>query len=102
MSWLGHSGIAQVFAAFDKEVPAEFWNEDVESAETVAIVSCPCGEEPHVALLRTEFCPGCDRVFWNLGDRIKVARDPSVTPEPEESSPAGRKLDDGAGDSPNS
>jgi len=77
MSWLSHPTLRQVFARFDREVPAQFWSEDVEAAKTVAIVSCPCGEETHVPLHSTTFCSGCDRVFWNLGDKIKVARNPA-------------------------
>lgn len=82
-SFLSHKGLARVFAAFDKEVPPEFWSEDTEAANSVAIISCPCGEEPHVQLGRTEFCTGCDRVFWHLGDRIKVAKNPDAKPSEE-------------------
>lgn len=84
LTFLKHPALAQVYAAFDKEVPADFWNEDVEAAETIAIISCPCGAEPQVKLHRTEFCSGCDRVFWFIGDTIKVARNPAHEPEQTE------------------
>lgn len=81
MSWLQHPTLVRVYARFDKEVPGEYWAEDIEAAKTTAIVSCPCGQEPHVPLHTTEFCPGCDRVYLNLGDTLRVARNPDVEPE---------------------
>jgi hypothetical protein len=100
ISWLQHPTLRAVFADFDVEVPPDFWSEDVEAERSVAIVACPCGQEPHVPLHRTEFCSGCNRVFWYLGDRIKVARNPDAEPseEPEDqSSDARRKLDGDGG-----
>jgi hypothetical protein len=99
MTWMTHPTLKSVFAAFDKTVPPEFWSEDVESDHTVAVVACMCGGEPHVALHRTAFCDGCNRVFWHLGDEIRVARDPS-RPETEEGSDAGRKLEADGGNEP--
>lgn len=100
MSWLSHPVIGKVFAEFNREVPSEFWNEDVEAARSIAVVACPCGSEPHVKLHSTEFCESCDRVFWYLGDKLLVARDPSRADE-HDPSPGGRTLgsDDG-GESP--
>ncbi len=77
LTWMKHPATRRVFAAFDRDVPPGFWSEDVEAERTVAIISCPCGEETHVALASTVFCEGCDRVFWHLGDKIKVARNPA-------------------------
>lgn len=62
---------------FDKEVPPDFWNEDVEEDGTpVAILACVCGETPKVPLHGTAQCPGCERVFVNLGGRVKVGKLP--------------------------
>jgi hypothetical protein len=80
---------------FDKEVPPDFWNEDAEAERAVAVIACPCGESPEVKLHSTEFCTGCERVFWFLGDKVLVAKDPSRAedePEAEASSDGGRKL----------
>lgn len=64
---------------FTGEVPESMWSvkdwngEDL--AEMVAVVACPCGQEPEVRQNGTSICSGenCGRVFMLLGDRIKVA-----------------------------
>lgn len=52
-----------------KSIPGEFWQVDDEHA----IVACPCGEEPHVALGGTHFCTGedCHRVFFFMGREVR-------------------------------
>jgi hypothetical protein len=63
---------------FTGQVPEEFWTqaEETSEGERVAVVACPCGEEPKVAQNRTAICPGedCGRVFLLLGEEIRVAR----------------------------
>lgn len=84
---------ARYFAFFDRDVPPEFWTEDVEEDGTpVAILACVCGETPKVPVYHTAACPGCDRVFANLSGRVKVGKIPEESGE-EESSDAGRKLE---------
>ncbi len=102
MTWMQHPTLRKVFAEFNVEVPGDFWSEDVEAEQTVAIISCPCGQEPEVMLHSTEFCTGCNRVFFFLGDKVLVAKDPSQPdpePEEEESSADGRRLEADGGDS---
>lgn len=72
MSWLrGLGGFAEQFA---KEVPGEFWAEDVANGEgRLAIISCQCGKEPKIPENRIIFCE-CDRAFLFLGDRVRVAK----------------------------
>lgn len=52
-----------------KSIPGEFWQVDDEEA----IVACPCGEEPHVALGGLRFCAGedCHRVFFFMGREVR-------------------------------
>lgn len=75
VTWLRSlSGMAQQFKG---EVPADYWNEDVdESGARVAVIACPCGAEPVARENATSICPGddCGRVFVLLGDRIRVAQ----------------------------
>ena len=52
-----------------KSIPGEFWQVDEEEA----VVACPCGEEPRVALGGTHFCTGedCNRVFFFMGREVR-------------------------------
>jgi hypothetical protein len=71
-------------AQFTGEVPEEMWapkDWDGELANLIAVVACPCGEEPEVAQLGSTIC-GCGRVFMLAGDRIRVAR-PTEDPTPD-------------------
>lgn len=58
-----------------KEVPGNFWAMDQADGESVAVISCPCGEEPVVGCGKIKFCEGeeCRRVFLYLGGAIRVA-----------------------------
>jgi hypothetical protein len=61
-------------AQFSKTVPDEMWAAkkfDGEQADLVAIVACPCGEEPEVAQVATAICK-CGRAFLLAGDRVLV------------------------------
>lgn len=67
---------------FDKEVPDSMWAAKVfdgEKADLIAVVACPCGEEPEVAQLGTSIC-NCGRAFILTGDRVLVASE--RIPEP--------------------
>lgn len=62
-------------APFTKEVPEEMWaakDWDGDPADLVAVVACPCGEEPAVSQLSTSICK-CGRAFILLGERVLVA-----------------------------
>lgn len=63
---------------FTGEVPEEMWTAkdwNGELADLVAIVACPCGEEPEVGQLGTTICK-CGRAFLLAGDQISVAFGP--------------------------
>lgn len=47
-------------------------NFDGKPADLIAIVSCPCGEEPEVAQVATAVCK-CGRAFILAGERVLVA-----------------------------
>lgn len=51
-----------------KQVPPEFWH--LDNDET-AVVACPCGTEPHVAIQTLETCE-CGRVFVFDGDQVRA------------------------------
>lgn len=52
-----------------KSIPGEFWQVDEEEA----VIACPCGEEPHVALGNYHFCTGedCNRIFFFMGRDVR-------------------------------
>lgn len=56
---------------FARRVPSSFYAQD----KSGVIVSCPCGEEPLVALVHSTEC-ACGRVYLNLGDSVRVANSP--------------------------
>jgi hypothetical protein len=63
-------------APFTKTVPDEMWSakewEGDAEHDLIAVIACPCGEEPEVAQLATTVC-GCGRVFILAGERVLVA-----------------------------
>lgn len=68
-----------------QEIPGEFWVADVEDDKTsVAVVACPCGEEPRVAENQSHQCP-CGRFYLNAsGESAYVTNTPKEdrwTPE---------------------
>lgn len=67
-----------VTAFFDREVPEEFWSEDVESGHAEIVIACPCGEEPKLVFgLRAYSIAACacGRIFMHDGRRVRVGRD---------------------------
>jgi hypothetical protein len=54
-------------------VPEDFVTADVDGEEPVAVIACPCGETPSVALARSKAC-NCRRIFLNLGSEVRVYR----------------------------
>lgn len=74
----GMMAIPMMLAQFAGEVPEEMWTAkdwDGELANLIAVVACPCGEEPEVAQLGSARCK-CGRAFLLAGDRIRVAFSP--------------------------
>lgn len=74
-------------APFTKEVPEEMWaakDWNGEYADLVAVIACPCGEEPEVAQLASAICK-CGRAFILAGERVLVAteRVPETDPDDE-------------------
>lgn len=68
-------GLAELFA---QEVPGSFWNQDTdEDGDPIAVIACPCGEEPVCELNRSVECP-CERFYLFLGDRVRVYRPEGV------------------------
>lgn len=67
-----------LLAQFTGEVPEEMWSAkdwDGELANLIAVVACPCGQEPEVGQLGSTICE-CGRAFFLAGDRIRVAFSP--------------------------
>lgn len=64
-----------IIGLFSKTVPDEMWATKEfagESADRIAVIACPCGEEPEVAQLASTIC-NCGRAFILAGDRVLVA-----------------------------
>lgn len=64
-----------IMALFSKTVPEEMWATKEftgVAADRVAVVACPCGEEPEVAQLLSTICK-CGRAFILAGERVLVA-----------------------------
>lgn len=76
-----------IIAAFDREVPSEYWSLDVKEAFPrslpVAMVSCPCGETPAAVGGVAVTCE-CGRAFLFTGKAVKVA----FSPAPKAQTPA--------------
>lgn len=67
-----------ILEAFDHTVPDSFWNRDVdEDGDDVAVIACPCGEEPTCVLNRTVECE-CGRFYMFLGREVRVHRPEDV------------------------
>lgn len=66
-----------VIGAFKRVVPEDYWSRDTdtEDGHPVAIVACPCGEEPPVRLAGTKTC-NCGRAFFYIGEEVRVAFGP--------------------------
>jgi hypothetical protein len=61
---------------FNREVPGEFFTTDtLDDGTPVAVISCPCGEQPKPPLGGMTEC-ACERFYLNLGKRIRVANTP--------------------------
>lgn len=83
-TWLG--AVPSVFSRFSIEggassVPDEFWSlDELDDGNRVAVIACPCGQSPVVPFSNFHICKGddCARVFFNMGQEIRVAR---FTPE---------------------
>lgn len=56
-------------------IPDAFWSSDVDDGDEVAVVSCPCGEEPRVPLNSMRACE-CSRVFFHAGRDVRAANRP--------------------------
>lgn len=64
-----------------KEVPGSYWTLDVnEDGFSEAVVSCPCGHEPHVELGGVSNCE-CERVYLFTGTELRVFNSPRDTPK---------------------
>jgi hypothetical protein len=67
-----------IIEAFDRVVPGSFWNADVDDdGDQIAVIACPCGEEPSLAINRTVECD-CGRYYMNLGTEVRVYRPEEV------------------------
>jgi hypothetical protein len=70
-----------------RAIPSNFWSEDVnEDGFTEAIISCPCGDEPHVEIGSVVECK-CERFFFNAGVKVLVANSPVDQRQGEEPTP---------------
>lgn len=59
---------------FDREIPSEFTNEDVdEDGWPVTVIACPCGETPFVRRLCISGCKNCGRSFLHIGPHVMCA-----------------------------
>jgi hypothetical protein len=67
--------------AFDRRVPPEFWASDTdEDRAPVAVVACPCGEEPRPRVTQCVECE-CGRFYLATGNSVLVANSPRPLPE---------------------
>ena len=65
-------------AQFRREVPGDFWSKDTkEDGTPVAVISCPCGQEPLVEPGRMTECE-CERFYVHLGNSVRVANSPQL------------------------
>jgi hypothetical protein len=68
---------------FTKSVPEEMWaakDWNGEAADLIAVVACPCGQEPEVGQLASTICD-CGRAFILAGDRVLVASERAAPKE---------------------
>jgi hypothetical protein len=63
-------------------VPDEFWSRDADPAGPIAIVACPCGEEPEVPENQTGEC-GCGRFYLYVGNRVLTQKTPDWERQPK-------------------
>lgn len=63
--------VPSMINVFNTIVPEDFWTRDEESGELIAVVACPCGEEPKVGVAQTAEC-ACGRFFLGMGDEVRV------------------------------
>lgn len=63
-----------------QQVPADYWTQDTELVDEVqvqmAVVRCPCGQEPIVERFGTRQCHGCSRHYAFTGQRVYVTNSP--------------------------
>lgn len=65
-----------MFAQFST-IPGDFWAQDVnDDGFSEAVVSCPCGETPHIEVGCVEKCV-CERWFFFAGPEVLVANSPA-------------------------
>lgn len=61
-----------------KDVPGEFWSQDVnDDGFSCAVVACPCHESPAIEVGCLAPC-SCGRYFYFTGDRVVVWRVPEA------------------------
>lgn len=60
---------------FSRRVPPEFWNLD----RRVAVIACPCGEEPAAEFAVPATCE-CGRAYLYDGECVRVAFSPAKEP----------------------
>lgn len=59
---------------FDTKVPGDFWAQDTdEEGEPIAIIACPCGEEPTLHPGEAVEC-SCERFYLAAVDQVRVFR----------------------------
>lgn len=63
---------AAIVEHFDRAIPGEFWFWDIDDeGEHLAVIACPCGEEPGVSPIRMTECE-CGRYYLNLVTEVRV------------------------------
>lgn len=89
-SFLRTSIATQLVESFHQVIPAGFWNADIdEDGDPIAVIACPCGEEPHCEVNRTVCCP-CGRYYLHTFQEVRVWRPEDIEaglPEADRSSP---------------
>lgn len=83
LNWLNiFRAVPSLAGRFGREVPPEFLSDDVQDGVPGAVVACPCGGEPFVAITKVVECE-CERFYLNLGKCVKVANSPQDRDEAE-------------------
>lgn len=69
--------VPSIIGAFKTHVPDEYWTRDAAEDEyPIAVIACPCGEQPAVRLAGTRTC-NCGRAFLFTGTEVRVAFSPA-------------------------
>lgn len=78
-SFLGHATIRDILlSCYEQTIPDDFWAEDVdEQGDEIAVVACPCGEEPIVYPMRSVEC-ACGRFYLHTIKHVRVYRPEGV------------------------